>query len=81
MRKSLDFASRVFPGVASRTALLLRLAEEGERSLRDRPATSADERAAAKARFGARGRALTADQAQSMLDARERDWDRALPEH
>lgn len=70
----LDVAAAHFPALAgSRKQLLLRLTELGVQTLQSRDNDS-DLREASKRRILERTRAITPEEAQALLAAREADW-------
>jgi hypothetical protein len=76
LEEQLNRAAARFPELAARRReLLLRLAEIGDRTLAE---GDDDSREAAKQRVLARTRAITPEQAEAMLAARERDWQHEL---
>lgn len=73
--RRLDIAAAHFPSLAgSRKALLLRLTEVAEQTLVEQRGVGENPRSAAKRRLLQRSRALTEDEAEAMLAARDADW-------
>jgi hypothetical protein len=77
LARRLELAGARFPELAgSRVALLLRLTEIAEETLRGEAARSATSCAEAKRRVLERTQGITPDQSEAMLAAREIDWQR-----
>jgi hypothetical protein len=73
--RRLDIAAAHFPALASsRKDLLLQLTEVAEQTLVDRGRMEDNPRSTAKRRLLQRSRALSDDDAEAMLAAREADW-------